>query len=111
MKMIGYCGNCADYDPKKHRCKLGCNHENDPRSKFYDDCPLQDGVPAKNWIPANKPPEKYSGEDGELIPFLVCEDGTEYPFRAFYDGKIWGDGTSVLQVKYWMPLPEPPKEG
>lgn len=46
----------------------------------------------------------------ELIPLLVCIKGTEYPFRAMYDGKSWGDGISKLDVTYWMPLPQPPKD-
>lgn len=61
------------------------------------------------WIPASIPPTEYRDEYGELIPFLVCEEGTEYPFRAMYDGKIWGDGFFKLDVTHWMPLPQPPK--
>lgn len=67
------------------------------------------GVAAQSWIPANEPPKEYRDEYGELIPFLVCLDGTEYPFRAMYDGKVWGDGWGEIPVTYWMPLPEPPK--
>ena len=62
------------------------------------------------WISASEPPEEYRDECGELIPFLVCVDETEYPFRAMYDGKKWGDGLFEITVKWWMPLPEPPKE-
>ena len=65
----------------------------------------------REWHPASEPPKEYRDEYGELIPFLVCENGTEYPFRAMYDGKLWGDGIDVVPVKWWMPLPEPPKEG
>lgn len=65
----------------------------------------------EGWIPANEPPEEYRDKSGELIPFLVCEKGTEYPFRAMYDGKRWGDGFFAIHVTHWMPLPEPPKEG
>lgn len=61
------------------------------------------------WIPASEPPEEYRDECGELIPFLVCADETEYPFRAMYDGKKWGDGLFEITAKWWMPLPEPPK--
>ena len=61
------------------------------------------------WIPASQPPEEYRDEYGELILFLACTDGTEQPFRAAYDGKVWGDGLGVIPVTYWMPLPEPPK--
>ena len=62
------------------------------------------------WIRAENPPEEYRDECGELIPFLVCCQGTVYPFRAMYDGANWGDGIGVLKVTHWMPLPEPPKE-
>ena len=61
------------------------------------------------WIRAENPPEEYRDECGELIPFLVCCQGTVYPFRAMYDGANWGDGIGVLKVTHWMPLPEPPK--
>ena len=71
---------------------------------------LDSGVTVHEWIPAEEPPEEYRDEYGELIPFLVCEEGTDYPFRAFYDGKNWGDGIFAISVKWWMRLPAPPKE-
>ena len=40
MKGITYCGACADYDTKKHRCKRGAMRETNPQDKFFDDCPL-----------------------------------------------------------------------
>lgn len=40
MKGITYCGACADYDIKKHRCKRGAKQESNPQDKFFDDCPL-----------------------------------------------------------------------
>lgn len=45
MKGITYCGACADYDIKKHRCKCGAKLESNPQDKFFDDCPLPDAVP------------------------------------------------------------------
>lgn len=45
MKGITYCGECADYDCKKHRCRRGASLESRPQDKFYDDCPLADVVP------------------------------------------------------------------
>ncbi len=65
---------------------------------------------ATEWISVNTPPTEYRDEYGELIPFLVCVKGTQYPFRAMYDGKVWGDGISRIPVTHWMPLPQPPKE-
>ena len=71
---------------------------------------ISHGVTVQEWIPAEEPPEEYRDEYGELIPFLVCEEGTDYPFRAMYDGKTWGDGIFAIPVKWWMHLPAPPKE-
>ena len=71
---------------------------------------LANGVTVQEWIPASEPPKKYRDEYGELIPFLVCEEDTDYPFRAMYDGKTWGDGIFAIPVKWWMHLPAPPKE-
>lgn len=34
MKGITYCGACADYDIKKHRCKRGAKLESNPQDKF-----------------------------------------------------------------------------
>ena len=83
-----------------------------------DDCTFEQGadwliahgVTVQEWIPASEPPKKYRDEYGELIPFLVCEEDTDYPFRAMYDGKTWGDGIFAIPVKWWMHLPAPPKE-
>ena len=67
------------------------------------------GVTVQEWIPASEPPKKYRDEYGELIPFLVCAEDTNYPFRAMYDGKTWGNGIFYVPAKWWMPLPQPPK--
>ena len=54
--------------------------------------------------------EEYRDEYEELIPLLVCEKETRYPYRAMYDGKEWGDGLMKIRgITHWMPLPEPPK--
>ena len=70
---------------------------------------ISNGVTVQEWISVNEPPKEYRDEYGELIPFLVCEEGTDYPFRALYDGKTWGDGIFEINVKWWMPIPQPPK--
>ena len=70
---------------------------------------LSHGVTVQEWISVAEPPKEYRDEYGELIPFLVCAEGTDYPFRAMYDGKTWGDGIFAIPVKWWMPLPQPPK--
>ena len=71
---------------------------------------ISNGVTVQEWIPVAEHPKEYRDEYGELIPFLVCAEGTDYPFRAMYDGKTWGDGIFAIPVKWWMHLPAPPKE-
>ena len=61
------------------------------------------------WIPASEPPGVYRDKYRQLIPFLVCTAGQEYPFKTFYDGKKWGARGQDVSVTHWMPLPEPPK--
>ena len=75
---------------------------------------------AQRWIPcAERLPavseyrngDKFKSMDSnELVPFLVCCEDTEIPFRAIYDGKNWGDGWSKQEVTHWKPLPKPPEE-
>ena len=98
----------------KQRKGYVCSVEECRRGKerccgFYADHLIMNGVTVQEWIPASEPPKKYRDEYGELIPFLVCAEGTDYPFRAMYDGKTWGDGIVAIHVKWWMQLPQPPK--
>ena len=75
---------------------------------------------AQKWIPVGerlptvseyRNGDKFKSMDSnELVPFLVCCEDTEIPFRAFYDGKNWGDGWGKQNVTHWQPLPNPPKE-
>ena len=78
--------------------------------EFIADFLIHSGVTVQEWISVDEPPKEYRDEYGELIPFLVCVEGTDYPFRAMYDGKTWGDGIFAIPVKWWMHLPAPPKE-
>ena len=71
---------------------------------------IANGVTVQEWISVAEPPKEYRDKYGELIPFLVCVEGTDYPFRAMYDGKTWGDGIFAIPVKWWMHLPAPPKK-
>lgn len=45
MKGIKLCGECGNYDYKKHRCRIGCNDDSNAQASFYGDCPLPDVVP------------------------------------------------------------------
>ena len=79
-------------------------------TEYLADYLVSNGVTVQEWISVAEPPKEYRDEYGELIPFLVCAEGTDYPFRAMYDGKTWGDGIFAISVKWWMRLPAPPKE-
>lgn len=66
---------------------------------------------AQRWIPVSERlPEVYRDEDGDFIPFLVCEGDGGYPFVAMYDGINWRAGIFVPDITHWMPLPELPEE-
>jgi hypothetical protein len=54
-------------------------------------------------------PEVYRDEDGDFIPFLVCEGDGGNPFIAMYNGINWWAGIFVPDITHWMPLPELPE--
>ncbi len=122
MKGITYCGECADYDHKKHRCKRGANRENNPQDKFYDDCPLPDVEP-EGWISVkDKLPEPEQdvlviahGWSGRLLyigSYQRMEAETSWLTGVTSKASEWSLwGWSYLrepEVTHWMPLPEPP---
>ena len=63
------------------------------------------------WIPVEErmpeePKENPEFEGKKIELYLVTVKGTKYPFRAFWNGKQFTDGWSVLNVIAWHPLPE-----
>lgn len=63
------------------------------------------------WIPVEErlpeePKENPVFDDKPLELYLV-DMGGSYPLRAFWNGKEFTDGWSVLKVTAWMPLPDP----
>lgn len=99
-----------DFDDYLDECNETCTPPIDKLEDFIADGVFSAGYRKKQeWIPVSEPPKEYRDKYGELIPFLVCERGTEYPFRGLYDGKTWGDGLISIYPTHWMPLPEPPK--
>lgn len=135
MKGITYCGACADYDLKKHRCKRGAKQESNPQDKFFDDCPLPTVVPVVHWIPVTEQlPESNHKNDhvGDVLCFVPprddCYQSGLYlgkPKHVAADdgsGNFWGRPMQASDwtlwswiylekpvVTHWMPLPEPPK--
>lgn len=66
------------------------------------------------WIPVSErlpePPRENQELDYSPLDVYLVSINEGYPFRAFWDGKNFGDGMFRLDVKAWMPLPEPYKE-
>lgn len=104
MKGITCCGDCIYYNWKKKCCNRGAHIETDPRSHFWDDCPLPDVVPEPRWIPVIYPPT----EDG--IYLVYATDGNQYveSYGDLFDsGKCeW----TRRNVAFWRHLPKGPKE-
>jgi hypothetical protein len=63
------------------------------------------------WIPCSErlpeEPEENPEFDGKALEvYLVSLKGTKYPWRAFWNGKDFTDGWSIVHPEAWMPLPE-----
>ena len=81
MKIVERCGECGFYDFKRHKCKRGAHVENDPKSPYYDDCPLPDAPDRK------KGEWKSKDLDGFRKYEMICPFcGSEYVDN--YDGYI-----------------------
>ena len=66
------------------------------------------------WIPVTErlpePPKGNQELDYSQLDVYLVSINEGYPFRAFWDGKNFGDGMFKLDVKAWMPLPKPYEE-
>ena len=75
---------------------------------------LVDKADSFEWIPVSErlpePPKGNQELDYSKLDVYLVSINEGYPFRAFWDGKNFGDGMFKLDVKAWMPLPEPYKE-
>lgn len=71
---------------------------------------------SSGWIPCSRelPPQPKENALFEYKPlevYLVSLSSTDYPWRAFWNGKYFTDGFSKVEPIAWMPLPAPYKEG
>ena len=75
---------------------------------------LVDKVDSFEWIPVSErlpePPKENQELDYSPLDVYLVSINEGYPFRAFWDGKNFGDGMFKLDVKAWMPLPKPYEE-
>ena len=91
MKGIKLCGECGNYDYKKHRCRIGCIDDSNSQASFYGDCPLPDVVPKSEVEKIFDEIEKvildntYPDFDSKHKPVNVWKATTGYD--AFYELK------------------------
>ena len=75
---------------------------------------LADKADSFEWIPVTErlpePPRENQELDYSPLDVYLVSINEGYPFRAFWDGKNFGDGMFKLDVKAWMPLPKPYEE-
>ena len=105
-RKIYCCGDCVQYDMKKHRCRVGAHIEGTAGESFYRDCPetiyREENEPLPEWIPCKERLPEYRENvltimpDGEMEVNWIIDDDT---------GEWFNDGAIA-----WMPLPEPYKE-
>ena len=96
------------------RCGIDVNKDELVKALQYDreqyDKGYQDGLNADKWIPCSEelPPQPKRNpmfEGRQLELYLVTECSSEYPWRAFWNGKFFTDGFQKVEVIAWMPLP------
>ena len=63
------------------------------------------------WIPVEErlpeDPKENPVFDNKPLELYLVDIGGGYPLRAFWNGKQFTDGWSILKVIAWRPLPEP----
>lgn len=103
-----------DWDDYIDECREEEIQPIDTFEEYIADAVLDAGYRKTEWISVEErlpSKEEYRDEYGELIPILVCEKDTQYPYRAMYDGTEWGDGLMKIRgITHWMPLPEAPMQ-
>lgn len=77
--------------------------------EIIDDMPTTDWIPCKVELPP-MPKENPLFENKPIELYLVSLGYADYPIRAFWNGKIFTDGWSKLNVTAWQPLPQPYKK-
>jgi len=94
-----------DYIDRKHVVEIIRSHMNDGKDT---DVHTNDGwIPVEERLPET--PKENLAFDNKPVELYLVDIGHEYPIRAFWNGKNFVDGWSVLKAIAWRPLPEPYK--
>lgn len=118
MKGIKLCGECGNYDYKKHRCRIGCNDDSNAQASFYGDCPLPDVVPKSNegaecptchgtgrigttdWLTKNISKEQLAKEKAEAIAEHELHIKQDYAREIFeeIEKRAFGFGACFVEM-------------
>ena len=96
-------GCCSDVKERKCNCRDAIIVR---AFKKLAKCMNDGWIPVEERLP-EEPKENPEFEGKKIELYFVTVNGTKYPFRAFWNGKQFTDGWSVLNVIAWRPLPEP----
>ena len=95
-------GCCSDVKERKCNCRDAIIVR---AFKKLAKCMNDGWISVEERLP-EEPKENPVFDDKALELYLV-DMGGSYPLRAFWNGKQFTDGWSVLKVIAWRPLPEP----
>lgn len=108
-----YCTSCNSYNGAMCRA---CEHQDD--IDIIEDTKAADVQPVDRWISVeDRLPDKFE--------YVLCYcktttgEGNEFMFGAYHNDTWWLKTCRTyatleqpqMRVLYWMPLPEPPKDG
>lgn len=110
MKGITCCGDCVYYNFKKHKCTRGATNEGDAQDHFYADCPLPNVI-LSEWINASeKLPTVYGFYLVAIPGGIAIAEWVKGNAAYMEDDSFVIDNIGRSRVKFWMPLPNSPKE-
>lgn len=93
----GFAGIEAREKAVEEACRIGCKALTEAQQRKWTPCSEEfPPLPKNNAVFENRPLELY----------LVTVKNSDYPFRAFWNGKNFTDGFSKMDVIAWMPLPK-----
>lgn len=110
-EILKYANNCIE------RLELFADKVGLPDSRLADLALMKELVALieqPQWIPCSdrlpeEPKENPIFEGKPLELYLVSVKNADYPFRAFWNGRIFTDGFGKVDAIAWQPLPEPYK--
>lgn len=119
LKQCPFCGGTKICTEKSINLNYCDNCSAESNVEHWNTRPIEDELRARiaeleekqRWrvVADGELPEVYRDEDGDFIPFLVCEGDGGNPFIAMYNGINWWAGIFVPDITHWMPLPELPE--